>query len=764
MAKFSKILPRILLTICVLILVSSILLSAIFAKYVTLNITTDKIGRPAAFEVLMEQEFDNLMHVSFAADGEPGNPLGHTRVTKDYKFSVVSNYTEVALTYDLIIEFNSVVGKMMYTGKTNPFADGISCYYEVYEVTDEGETKLSGTEILSGTAVTKWTYTKPYLAPNPDTQRKNNYILRVTFYNNTDMTVNSNGYTFSSDAVTITANARQVNVNRSLSASIINGTQTAWNMSDGIDRMLKVSALPQNTQLDLRIPITEAGTYDISFDAGLELTKQGASATLSVPKTVYKYGDEIPISYDIFDASNITDNTVWIAIASTVYHQERYVKWGYVKPIGEVKAAVSGTVNYTDLPGAPQEHASSFKDGSGRLLPGSYRIYLLQGDTGSKFYDIDKDKFEKDDILTDPINITILPPDDLYDEDYLEVESENWENMVENNTAMLKTKKAIYRYGDEIEIRYKIKGAHGDDGDAYYDKSWISMASPVDWTYSRWAYVYDNSSGTIDFKNDPYNGAGDASNFKNCYDNDGNLLPGYYRIVLVKDAAGLQSSALLGAEEAPLSPPASLSILVLPESEPQSSGISTYETTPYGSASMTLNSTTNPTNIFYAGTPMEISVATNGALTGYTAGGPWVARGRLNMNTGYYVYPSEYPTDVTSLTNGTHTFGGLNTPGNYLLCFCGDTMNSKPYYVPAIGVTVVKNHNLLPKVKTDGETVSGSAVNNLYSGMQSGSVSFTATQKDVENGYVTLSFDFSDFDASTYYNININNFSITKNT
>ena len=236
MAKFSKILPRILLTICVLILVSSILLSAIFAKYVTSNNTTDKIGRPAAFEVLMEKEFDDLMHISFAADGEPGNPLGHTRVTKDYKFSVVSNYTEVALTYDLIIEFNSVVGKMMYTGKTNPFADGISCYYEVYEVTDEGETKLSGTEILSGTAVTKWTYTKPYLAPNPDTQRKNNYILRVTFYNNTDMTVNSNGYTFSSDAVTITANARQVNVNRSLSASIINGTQTAWNMSDGIDR------------------------------------------------------------------------------------------------------------------------------------------------------------------------------------------------------------------------------------------------------------------------------------------------------------------------------------------------------------------------------------------------------------------------------------------------------------------------------------------------------------------------------------------------
>ena len=755
MAKVSKILPRILLTICALILVSSILLSAIFAKYVTSNNTTDKIGRPAAFEVLMEQEFDNLMHVSFAADGEPGNPLGHTRVTKDYKFSVISNYTEVALTYDLVIEFNSVVGKMMYTGKTNPFADGISCYYEVYEVTDEGETKLSGTEILSGTAVTKWTYTKPYLAPNPDTQRKNNYILRVTFYNNTDMTVNSNGYTFSSDAVTITANARQVNINGSLSASIINGTQTAWNMSDGIDRMLKVSALPQNTQLDLRIPITEAGTYDISFDAGLELTKQGASATLSVPKTVYKYGDEIPISYDIFDASNITDDTAWIAIASTVYHEERHVKWGYIGgAIGKVTAAVSGTVNYTeDLPGAPQEHASSFKDGSGHLLPGSYRIYLLQGSTGSGIYNTTDDKFLSQYILTDPINITVLPPDDLYDEDYLEDESEIWENMVENDDAILSTKKAIYRYGDEIEIRYKIKGLHG--GEPY---SWISMASPVDWTYSRWDYVNDdNLEYTIDFKT-TYEDPGDGSYFESCYDNDGNLLPGYYRIVLVKDGAGLQSSALLGATS---SSPSSLSILVLPES--QSSGISTYATTPYGSASMTLNS---ETNLFYTGSTMPISVATNGDLpsTG------WVARGCLDMNTGYYVYPSEYPTDVTSLTNGTHTFGGLNTPGNYLLCFGGSTassqiaMNYQPYYTPAIGVTVVKNHNLLPKVKTDSETVSGSAVNNLYSGMQSGSVSFTATQKDVENGYVTLSFDFSDFDASTYYNININNFSITKNT
>lgn len=48
--------------------------------------------------------------------------------------------------------------------------------------------------------------------------------------------------------------------------------------------------------------------------------------------------------------------------------------------------------------------------------------------------------------------------------------------------------------------------------------------------------------------------------------------------------------------------------------------------------------------------------------------------------------------------------------------------------------------------------------------MQSSTVSFTATQKDVENGYVVLSFDFSDFDASAYYNININNFGITKKT
>lgn len=209
MAKFSKIFPRILFTILALILVSSMLLSTFFAKYITSNNILSNDGRPAAFEVVFEKEFDNLMSVNFAKDGEPGNPLGHTRVIKDYKFSVVSNYTEVALTYDIIIEFNSVVGKMMYTGKTNPYADGISCYYEVYEVTDKGETKLSGTETLSGTAVTKWTYTNPYLAPNPAIQKKSNYILRVIFYNNTDMAANPNGYTFSSDAVTITANARQ---------------------------------------------------------------------------------------------------------------------------------------------------------------------------------------------------------------------------------------------------------------------------------------------------------------------------------------------------------------------------------------------------------------------------------------------------------------------------------------------------------------------------------------------------------------------------
>ena len=746
MAKFSKIFPRILFTILALILVSSILLSTFFAKYITSNNILSNDGRPAAFEIVFEKEFDNLMSVNFAKDGEPGNPLGHTRVIKDYKFSVVSNYTEVALTYDIIIEFNSVVGKMMYTGKTNPYADGISCYYEVYEVTDKGETKLSGTELLSGNAITKWTYTKPYLAPNPSIQRKSNYILRVIFYNNTDMTANPNGYTFSSDAVTITANARQIDKKGIIGTSIINGTQADWNMSDGIDMMLKTSTLSANTQFDFKIPITEAGNYDISFNAGLELTKQGASATLSVPKTVFKYGEDIPISYDIFDAADIRDDTAWIAIASTVYHEERYVKWEYVGgEEGKVTTAVSGTVNYMSFSRKPQELACSFKDGSGRLLPGSYRIYLLQGrNSGSNLYDTANDKFLKDYILTDPINIAITPPDSLEGQSV---------NKVENSIAMLSTPKAIYTQGEDIEISYNIKGAHGSD-----NRSWISIASPMNWNYSRWKWLTDGTSGSVNFTNS-YDDNGDNATFNLCYDSTGHLLPGYYRIVLVKDNAGVITANLLVEE---------LSILVLPSA--QSGGISTYATTPYGSASMTLNS---ETNLFYTGSTMPISVATNGDLVKGSASEPWVARGRLNMNTGYYVYPSEYPADwayVSSLTDGSHTFGALNTPGNYLLCFGGSTasaqiaMNYSPYYTPAIGVTVVKNYNLLPKVKTDSETVSGSAVNNLYSGMQSGTVSFTATQKDVENGYVVLSFDFSDFDASAYYNININNFGITKKT
>ena len=211
MAKFSKIFPRILLIICILILVSSILLSSIFAKYTASNNRPSSSGRPAAFEVVFEKEFDTLMSANFSADGEPGNPLGHTRTPKDYSFSVISNHTEVALTHELVIEFNSAVGKMMYTGKTNPFADGVSCYYEVYEVTSSGEKQLTGTETISSSTVTKWTYVSPNIAPNPDTQRKTNYILRIIFYNNTDMTANTNPYTFSADAIKITANAKQVN-------------------------------------------------------------------------------------------------------------------------------------------------------------------------------------------------------------------------------------------------------------------------------------------------------------------------------------------------------------------------------------------------------------------------------------------------------------------------------------------------------------------------------------------------------------------------
>lgn len=265
--------------------------------------------------------------------------------------------------------------------------------------------------------------------------------------------------------------------------SIVNGEASAWNMSD-MSKMLMTRPLSKNTQFDLQIPITQAGNYSLSFNANMELVKQGDSAYISVPKTVFEYGEDFQITYNIFDATNITDNTAWIAIAGSVGNEELYAKWGYINSAtGAVTAQTSNTISYKILQG----NAQFYSDG----------------------------KFDVDNFLTDPISITILPPSDSV-----------LNEQGSNGSANLSRNKRIYKYGDPINITYKTNTT--------LSSPWLTITDISSSQYGRWTYIPNSTEETINnfAQNNAANNSGGGGQRTFFVDDSGDFRPGYYQVVI----------------------------------------------------------------------------------------------------------------------------------------------------------------------------------------------------------------------------------------
>ena len=210
-----KILPKIVIIILIVTLISVLVLSSVYAKYVSVNDPVLSEARPAAFELVMEPitQADEI-EVNFASDGEPGSPIGYTEVYRNYDFYVKTSNSEVAADYWLTITFDKKVADMIRQGRRDKYSDdSISCDFEILRKTDSGYEAVSGVE--SGSEELVWRHSatlEPGKNPDGTADGKVEYRLRMIIYNNTTMpaTGNTSKFVFVTNGINIEVSSKQI--------------------------------------------------------------------------------------------------------------------------------------------------------------------------------------------------------------------------------------------------------------------------------------------------------------------------------------------------------------------------------------------------------------------------------------------------------------------------------------------------------------------------------------------------------------------------
>lgn len=220
--KTSKIFKRVLIVLAILVLVSAILASSTYARYVC-DIKRTYDTRPAMFDIVYDSDDDPMIEFNYARDGVPGSALGHTEATTHYDFSIKMDENEVRTRLDLKINFaSSIADKIVKPIRKDReadfdygahYEDGLRFSYKVYKINNKGDANESLTEITTGPAstqnngLTEWTYNEIFDIENPQPL---DYRLEFTFYNNTSATNNQEDFFTAYQGVTITATGTQI--------------------------------------------------------------------------------------------------------------------------------------------------------------------------------------------------------------------------------------------------------------------------------------------------------------------------------------------------------------------------------------------------------------------------------------------------------------------------------------------------------------------------------------------------------------------------
>lgn len=222
--KNNKILPRILIVILSLTLISTLILSSVYARYVTRETFDPYSAYPAAFDFDVKFSDHENLQASFALDGYPGNPIGHSRNELYYDFYAQTCNSEVAVTLSFTFKFNAKIADKIRAARANLYADGVVCDYElrmrnssgVYETMDasKGYTIVENGFATAGQPMTSVISVVVPAKTNPDGTQADYaaYRLYIKTYNNTLMPVDGNteDYFLATNSIEMLASATQV--------------------------------------------------------------------------------------------------------------------------------------------------------------------------------------------------------------------------------------------------------------------------------------------------------------------------------------------------------------------------------------------------------------------------------------------------------------------------------------------------------------------------------------------------------------------------
>ena len=199
--KKNKILTRICIGILSATIVSSLLVSSLFARYVSSGESKGNVVYPYAFGVeLTGLEMDKIT-VNFSRDGAHATPLGYFTETISVPFTVkAAEYNEIATDISINLTFNENFSALL---KKDRYTQGASC---TYHVVDANGNELSGTE-SEDSGCTVWTSEITELGINEEL----NFILKIDVHN-TSLSVGyttSEEYKYISEAIRVDVTAKQ---------------------------------------------------------------------------------------------------------------------------------------------------------------------------------------------------------------------------------------------------------------------------------------------------------------------------------------------------------------------------------------------------------------------------------------------------------------------------------------------------------------------------------------------------------------------------
>ena len=180
----------------------------------------------------------------------------------------------------------------------------------------------------------------------------------------------------------------------------INGKSSEWDLEEGISTVFNTTSNLANAKFEVNIPVAEAGSYKLNFDTRLGLTKIFTSGTkkvtLSLPKTVFKQGEPIPVAYTMSGLTSAAANqNPWLCIAKTVGGVDKYINWEYLEK------NTSGIIDASLMTGVRQDN--SVLDYV--WLPvGEYTIYFID----DSYANLQNSNYWLHD---SPIYISIVPDD-----------------------------------------------------------------------------------------------------------------------------------------------------------------------------------------------------------------------------------------------------------------------------------------------------------------------------------------------------------------